>query len=77
MLGEGGTDSWSEHLRRLSRKGVTVVERELDAERFERLEQFAQRHRIIPRERIFGSLRAALSRTIIREALFVIKMSPD
>ena len=54
VLGEGGMDSWSEHLGRLSRDGVAVVERELDAERFECLEQFAQRHRIIPRKCVRG-----------------------
>ena len=47
VLVEGRADGWGEHLGRLGRDRVPVVERELDAERFERLEEFAQRHRLI------------------------------
>src|SRR5215831_18924793 len=69
MLGEAGMDGRSKHLRRVSRDDVAVVERELDAERFERLEQFAQRHRIIPRERVPGSLGATTEARYTRSAI--------
>ena len=49
VLGEGRADGWGEHLRRLSRDRVPVVERELEAEAFERLEEFAEGHGVIRR----------------------------
>src|SRR5262249_13489169 len=49
MLGERRPERWREDVRRLNRDRVAVAERERDAEAFERLEEFPQRHRIISR----------------------------
>jgi len=49
VLGEGRLEGWGKQIRWLDRDRVTIVERELEAEAFECLDKFAQRHRIIPR----------------------------
>jgi len=46
VLGEGRAEGWSEDVRRLNRDGIAVVERERTPIAFERLEQFAEAHRL-------------------------------